>query len=35
VTVALAHVHLHERLSLGQRAGVALALAGVVAIAVS
>jgi drug/metabolite transporter (DMT)-like permease len=33
VTVALAHVRLHERLSSGQRAGVGLALAGVVAIA--
>jgi drug/metabolite transporter (DMT)-like permease len=34
VTVALAHVHLHERLSPGQRVGVVLALAGTVAIAV-
>jgi len=34
ITVALAHVHLHERLSGGQRAGVGLALAGVVAISV-
>jgi drug/metabolite transporter (DMT)-like permease len=34
VTVALAHVHLHERLSGGQQVGVALALAGVVAISV-
>lgn len=33
VTVALAHVRLHERLSSGQRAGVGLALAGVLAIA--
>jgi drug/metabolite transporter (DMT)-like permease len=33
VTVALAHVHLHERLSVGQRAGVVLALAGALAIA--
>ena len=33
VTVALAHVRLQERLSSGQRAGVGLALAGVVAIA--
>jgi drug/metabolite transporter (DMT)-like permease len=33
VTVALAHVRLHERLSNGQRAGVGLALAGVLAIA--
>ena len=33
VTVALAHIHLHERLSPGQRAGVVLALAGTVAIA--
>jgi drug/metabolite transporter (DMT)-like permease len=33
VTVALAHVRLHERLSRGQRAGVGLALAGVLAIA--
>ena len=33
VTVALAHVRLHERLSGGQRAGVGLALAGVLAIA--
>jgi drug/metabolite transporter (DMT)-like permease len=34
VTVALAHVRLHERLSGGQQAGVGLALAGVVAISV-
>jgi drug/metabolite transporter (DMT)-like permease len=33
VTVALAHIHLHERLAPGQRIGVALALAGTVAIA--
>jgi drug/metabolite transporter (DMT)-like permease len=33
VTVALAHVHLHERLARGQRVGVALALAGTLAIA--
>jgi drug/metabolite transporter (DMT)-like permease len=33
VTVALAHVRLQERLSSGQRAGVGLALAGVVTIA--
>jgi drug/metabolite transporter (DMT)-like permease len=32
VTVALAHVRLHERLSGGQRAGLGLALAGVLAI---
>ena len=34
VTVALAHRRLHERLSGGQRAGVALALGGVLAISV-
>ena len=33
VTVALAHRHLHERLSPGQRAGVALAVGGAMAIA--
>src|SRR5436305_389751 len=33
VTVALAHVHLHERLARGQRLGVVLALAGTLAIA--
>ena len=33
VTVALAHRHLHERLSSGQRVGVVLALAGTLAIA--
>ncbi len=33
VTVALAHVHLHERLARGQRVGVVLALAGTLAIA--
>jgi drug/metabolite transporter (DMT)-like permease len=33
VTVALAHIHLHERLSPGQRLGVVLALAGTLAIA--
>jgi uncharacterized membrane protein len=33
VTVALAHIHLHERLARGQRLGVALALAGTLAIA--
>ncbi|MDX6496678.1 MAG: hypothetical protein QOE17_2664 [Gaiellales bacterium] len=33
VTVALAHIHLHERLAPGQRLGVALALGGTLAIA--
>ena len=33
LAAALAHVRLHERLSSGQRAGVGLALAGVLAIA--
>jgi drug/metabolite transporter (DMT)-like permease len=33
VTVALAHIHLHERLARGQRLGVVLALAGTLAIA--
>ncbi len=33
VTVALAHVHLHERLAPGQRLGVVLALSGTLAIA--
>jgi drug/metabolite transporter (DMT)-like permease len=33
LTVALAHIHLHERLARGQRLGVVLALAGTLAIA--
>ena len=33
VTVALAHIHLHERLATGQRLGVVMALAGTLAIA--
>jgi drug/metabolite transporter (DMT)-like permease len=35
VTLLLAHVLLHERLTRGQQAGVAVALAGIVAIAAS